>query len=71
MSNIHKFTIYNSGMPVLINLDKALAIAPSEYQQARCIISLGTNGAGEDLDYYVRETFEHVQGLIAQKGLAQ
>lgn len=64
MSNIHKFTVYSSGTPIYINLDKALTIEPTEYKEARCIIRLGTNGAGEDLDYYVRETFEHVEWLI-------
>jgi len=71
MPNIHKFTIYNSGAPIIINLDKALTIEPTEYKEARCIIRLGTNGCGEDLDYYVRESFDYVSSLIAPKGEQQ
>lgn len=55
---LRKFTIYD-GTVVLLNLDRAMTVVPTNYKGAVAVISFGP-----ELDYYVTTSLEHIEHMI-------
>jgi hypothetical protein len=67
MSIFKECTIYNSGKKIILNLALAQSIDATEYQEARAIITF-PDSAGEQVSYYVRETYEELRAAILYGG---